>query len=38
MLLAIIIEMKPSLSWILKSKANMISNTTYQENILTWLV
>lgn len=38
MLLAITIEIKPSFPWILKSKANVISNTTYQENIQTWLV
>jgi hypothetical protein len=37
MLLVIIIEIEPRFSWILKGNANVISNTTYQENIQTWL-
>lgn len=39
MALAITLKIKPIFfSWILESKVNMISNTTYKEKMQTWLV
>lgn len=38
MLLAVIIEIKASFSWIVKSKANVINNVSYQENTKAWLI